>query len=51
MPAYRDLASPPLPVTKRLVDTTLGLPMYRGLGVAETDRITRALEAASVEVY
>lgn len=50
-PAYRDrdTGAAPLPVTERLTDRTLILPLYHQLTAGEQDRVVEALRAA-VEV-
>ncbi len=47
-PAYagRDTGSAPLPVTERLTDTTLILPLYHQIGRDELDRVIAVVRAA-----
>ena len=45
MPAYSALATRPFPGAEHAADVSLGLPMFRGLGADEADRIAAALVA------
>ncbi len=42
-PAYQDCPADPLPVTESLGARALGLPLWRGLGSNEVDRVLHAL--------
>jgi dTDP-4-amino-4,6-dideoxygalactose transaminase len=44
--AYADLGPPELPVTERLADSILSLPMFPGMADDELDRIVDAVERA-----
>jgi dTDP-3-amino-3,4,6-trideoxy-alpha-D-glucose transaminase len=44
--AYAGLGTPTLPVTERLADTILSLPMWPGMEDGELDRIVEAVERA-----
>ena len=45
-PAYKGYPTGPLPVTERLTDTTLILPVYHQLSVDELDRVVDAVREA-----
>lgn len=45
MPPYKDFDSDPLPRTEFLANSTLGLPLYRGMNESSWDRIAIALDA------
>jgi len=46
-PAYREADHAPLPVTERLTDHTLILPLFHQMTEAEQDRVVDALREAS----
>ncbi|MBS0208068.1 MAG: DegT/DnrJ/EryC1/StrS family aminotransferase [Planctomycetes bacterium] len=47
MPAFRDEGSPPaLPVTERMVQEIVSLPLYTGMPLTDLERVTSAIEAA-----
>jgi len=47
-PAYRGAAGVPLPVTDRLTDNTLILPVFHHLSTAEQDRVVDTIRAAAL---
>jgi dTDP-4-amino-4,6-dideoxygalactose transaminase len=48
-PAYADRAHPPLPVTERLTDATLILPVFHQMTADEQDRVVDAVLSAARE--